>query len=185
MAAAGYTYGIEGVSKNSTAANFVINQGSDAKILIEVTDLSGNITVAAPLIGVQGALLQVDANIINLNGTVNVATLYAQSIFLKRLSVASAAATTVADFNTAYFLAAFPSGSYCYVEIGDGVGSSVSGYFQVGAAGALSALHQTQGALLAPVTAAALSIATSILTVTFTGKAATTNAIVRLTRCAV
>lgn len=190
MAAAGYTYGIEGVSKSSDAANFVINQGSDAKPLISADEIALEGVVAAsitaPLIGVEGALLQVDADIINLNGVVNVATLYAESIFLRGgVAIVGAAAAAVADFNTAYFLAAFPSGSYCYVEFGDGAGSSVTGFFSVGAAGALSALQQTQGALLAPVTAATLSIATSVLSVTFTGKVASTNGIVRITRCSV
>lgn len=187
---AGYTYGIEGVSKNSDAANFVINQGSDAKPLISGDEIAldgvVSASITAPLIGVEAAaLLQVDALVINLNGIVNAATLATDAIYLRAVSVAAAAPTALIDFSAARFQTAFPSGSYCYVEVGDGVGSSVTGFFQVGAGGTLSGLNQTQGALLAPVTAAALSIATSIVSVTFTGKAATTNAIVRLTRCSI
>lgn len=188
MASAGYTYGIEGVSKNSTAQNFVVNQGSDAQPIISADELTLQGVVAAsitaPLIGVEAAaLLQVDALVINLNGVVNAATLSTDAIYLRAVSVAAAAPTVCIDFSAERFTTAFPSGSYCYAEVGDGVGSSCSGFFVVGAGGTLSGLQQTQGALLAPVTAAALSIATSVLSVTFTGKAATTNAIVRLTRC--
>lgn len=190
MAAAGFTYGIEGVSKNSDAQNFVINQGSDAKPMISADEIAVEgavaVSITAPAVGIEApVLLQVDALVINLNGIVNAATLATDAIYLRAVAVASAATTACIDFSAARFTTAFPSGSYCYAEVGDGVGSSVSGYFQVGAGGTLSGLNQTQGALLAPVTAAALSIATSVLSVTFTGKAATTNAIVRLTRCTI
>ena len=189
MAAAGYTYGIEGVSKNSNAANFVINQGSDdnPRISADGITLQGAVALAigAPVIGVTAAaLLQVDALVINLNGVVNAATLTTDAIYLRGTATA-AAATALIDFSAARFTTAFPSGSYCYIEVGDGAGSNVTGYVEVGAGGVLSNLLQTQGALLAPVTAATLSIATSVLSVAFTGKAAPTQGSVRLTRCAI
>jgi len=180
MAAAGYTYGIEGVSKNSTAANFVINQGSDAKVLVEVTDPSGNISIAAPTIVLDGLTLATEMVVADLSA----GTLLTDAIYLRGAATA-AAVTAIFDFSVLRFQVAFPPGSYCSVEVGDGLGSNVSGYVEVGAGGVLSNLVQTQGALLAPVTAATLSIATSILSVAFTGKATPTQGAVRLTRCAI
>jgi len=154
MATAGYQYGIEGVSKSSTAQNFVINKGSDA----------------APII--TGA------------GSISSAALVADSIRLSGISIAAAAVTTLIDFSTARNLAAF-GGRYVWFQIGDGVGSSAIGYCLVGATGTLSDLHFTQGAVVAPVTAVAVSIATSILSVSFTGKAATTTGTFQVMACTV
>lgn len=180
MAAAGYTYGIEGVSKSSTAANFVINQGSDAKVLVEVLDPSGNISIAAPAIVLQGLTLATEI----VAGQLTVPDILTNSLYLRGVSVASAAAVTI-DFASASVLAGFPPGAYCYFECGDGAGSSVTGFLLVGVGSVLGAPVKNNGALVAPVTDVAVTVATSVLSISFTGKAASTNGYIRLTRCQV
>jgi len=151
----GYSYGIEGVSKNRSAQNFVINKGSDA----------------APVI--TGA------------GSISTASLSADSIRLAGIPLAGAATPQqLIDFSTARNLAAF-GGRYVWFQVGDGLGSSVMGYCFVSAAGVPGDLHSTQGAVLAPVTAVTASIGPTTLNVAFTGKVAATTGTFQITACTV
>lgn len=170
---AGYAYGIDTLSTGTNDANFVINQGTDADINVRARSILLN---SGTTLTLQGTSVVVPA------GTpLAVSSLAANSIYLRGVSVAAAAPASI-DLSNPVLQAAFPSGSIAFFEAGDGVGSSATGYVTVGAGGTLSALQQTQGALLAPVTAVVVSIATTVLSVSYTGKVATTTGYIRLTR---
>lgn len=106
------------------------------------------------------------------------------SIYLRGASFAAAAPSTI-DLSTTALRAAFPTESYVFFETGDGVGSSATGFFGIDASGNLAISSVTQGAVAAPVTAVAVSVATTNFSVSYTGQAATTTGYIRLTRCAI
>jgi hypothetical protein len=170
---AGYAYGIDALSRGTKTANFVLNQGSDDNI--NVRALSININSGTTLT-LQGTQVVVPA------GTpLAVSSLAANSIYLRGVSVAAAAPASI-DLSNPVLQAAFPSGAYCYFECGDGAGSSVTGFTLVGTSSVLGAPVKNNGALAAPVTDVAVTVATSVLSFSFTGKVATTNGYIRLTR---
>lgn len=122
-------------------------------------------------------------------GTINAAlmgtnSLLADSIYLRGASFAAAATSSI-DLSTPALRDAFPFGSYVFFETGDGVGSSATGFFGVDASGNLAISSITQGAVTAPVTGVSVSVATTIFSVAYAGKVATTTGYIRLTRCAI
>jgi hypothetical protein len=171
----GYNYGIDALSSGTSDANFVINQGTDRDVNVRAFSINLN---SGTTLTLQGTSVVVPA------GTpLNVISLSADSQRLGGINVGPTASTLI-DFSSARNLAAF-GGRYVWFQIGDGIGSSAMGYCLVGATGTLSDLHFTQGAVLAPVTAVVVSIATTILSVAFTGKAATTTGTFQIMACAV
>jgi hypothetical protein len=108
----------------------------------------------------------------------------ATSIYIRGATFAAAATTSI-DLSTNALRAAFPFGSYIFFETGDGVGSSATGFMGVGGDGTLSIASLTQGAILAPVTGVSVSVATTVISVAYAGKVATTTGYIRLTRCAI
>jgi hypothetical protein len=169
----GYAYGIDTLSAGTNDANFVVNQGTDLDINVRALSILLN---SGSTLTLQGTSVVVPA------GTpLAVATLAANSIYLRGISVAAAAPASI-DLSNPVLQAAFPSGSIAFFEAGDGVGSSATGYVSVGAGGTLSELHATQGAFLAPVTSVVVSIATTVLSVSYTNKVATTTGYIKLTR---
>jgi len=172
----GYAYGIDALSSGTSDANFVVNQGTDAAVNVRAQSIIIN---SGTTLTLQGTSVQIPA------GTpLSVANLSADSIRLIGISVAGAAAVTVMDFSTARNLAAF-GGRYVWFQAGDGAGSSGMGYCLVAANGTLSDLHFTQGALAAPVTAVSATIASTVLSVVFTDKVATTIGTFQVMACTV
>ena len=172
----GYNYGIDALSSGTSDANFVVNQGTDAAINVRAQSILLN---SGTTLTLQGTSVQVPA------GTpLAVANLSADNIRLAGVSVAAAAAATVIDCSSVRNLAAF-GGRYIWFQVGDGAGSSGMGYCSVAANGTLSDLHFTQGALAAPVTAVSATIATTVLSVVFTGKVATTVGTFQVMACTV
>jgi len=169
----GYAYGIDALSKGKEQANFVLNQGTNDNINVRALSIVIN---SGTTLTLQGTQVVVPA------GTpLAVSSLAANSIYLRGVPVAAAAPASI-DLSNPVLQAAFPSGSIAFFEAGDGVGSSATGYVTVGAGGTLSELHATQGAYLAPVTSVVVSIATTVLSVSYTNKVDTTTGYIRLTR---
>jgi len=177
---AGYSYGIDALSNGTNDANFVVNQGNDTNINVRAGSILLN---SGTTLTLQGTSVVVPAGTPLNVTTQNVTNLSADSIRLAGVSL-GAAATQLIDFSTARNLAAF-GGRYVWFEVGDGVGSSAIGYCLVAANGALSDLHFTQGAVLAPVTAVVVSIATSILSVAFTAKVGATLGTFQVMACTI
>jgi len=172
----GYHYGIDALSTGTNDANFVLNQGTDANINVRALSILLN---SGTTLTLQGTSVIVPA------GTpLNVASLQANSIYLRGISVAAAAPASI-DLSTTVLRGAFPVGAYVFFEAGDGAGSSATGYFSIDPDGNLSGLNQTQGAILAPVTNVVASVATTVLSISYTAKVATTTGYIKLTRCAV
>lgn len=179
---AGYSYGIDALSSGTSDANFVVNQGNDTNINVRAGSILLN---SGTTLTLQGTSVVVPAGTPLNVTTQSVTNLSADSIRLAGVSLAGVAtAQTLIDFSSARNLAAF-GGRYVWFEIGDGVGSSANGYCLVAANGALSDIHATQGAVVAPVTAVTVSIATSILSVAFTGKAAASIGTFQVMACTV
>lgn len=182
MAAAGFTYGIDALSSGTSDANFVVNQGTDAAINVRAQSILLN---SGTTLTLQGTSVQIPATTpVSIGSSISVPTISTDCIRLSGYSVAAAAVTTLIDFSTARNLAAF-NGRYVWFQVGDGVGSSAIGYCLVAPNGQLSDLHFTQGAVVAPVTAVVVSIATTILSVSFTGKATTTLGTFQVMGCTV
>jgi hypothetical protein len=178
----GYNYGIDALSSGTNDANFVVNQGDDTDINVRARSILLN---SGTTLTLQGTSVVVPAGTPLNVTTQSVTNLAADSIRLAGVSLAGVAtAQTLIDFSTARNLAAF-GGRYVWFQIGDGVGSSAIGYFLVAANGALSDLHFTQGAVVAPVSAVVISIATTILSVAFTGKAAASIGTFQIMACTV
>lgn len=111
-------------------------------------------------------------------------TINAYSIYLRGASFVGATPTNL-DFVVSSVASGFPVGSYVFFESGDGVGSFVSGFFNVGAGGNLQNLLGVTATVTAPVTAATVTFLGSILQIGWTGKVLTTSGYIRLTRCAI
>jgi len=179
---AGYSYGIDALSSGTSDANFVVNQGTDADINVRALSILLN---SGTTLTLQGTSVVIPAATpLTVASSLTVPAILTNSIYLRGVSVAAAAAVSI-DFAAAAVLAGFPPGAYCYFECGDGAGSSVTGFTLVGASSVLGAPVKNNGALVAPVTDVAVTVATSVLSFSFTGKAATTNGYIRLTRCQV
>jgi hypothetical protein len=176
----GYAYGIDALSKGKEQANFVVNQGTDTNINVRAESILLN---SGTTLTLQGTSVVVPAGTPLNVTTQSVTNLAADSIRLAGIDV-GAAATPLLDFSTARNLAAF-GGRYVWFQIGDGIGSSAIGYCLVAANGQLSNLHFTQGALTAPVTAVSATVASTVLSVVFTGKTATTLGTFQVMACTV
>ena len=158
---AGYTYGIEGVSKNSTAQNFVINKGSDAAPVISGTSA---LFLSAPGVSITGSSLLA-------------------SITSKGIDFPGAAtATVVYDFAAAAGAAAFPVTSVVYVDLHDGLGVLASCALSVGAGNVPAIGSQSAAFSEAGVTAATFSVVGTTLELAITGKTVGSTGTVRLCR---
>lgn len=131
---------------------------------------------------------QINADVVTAGALISVElttnTALAGSIYLRGASFAADATVSI-DLSTAALQAAFPPESYVFFETGDGVGSSATGFFGVDASGNLAISSLTQGAVTAPVTGVSVSVATTVFSVAYAGKVATTTGYIRLTRCSI
>jgi hypothetical protein len=178
----GWNYGIDAVTKGTNESNFVVNQGTDRDVNVRAYSMA---LTSGTTLTLTGSAINIPSpvSVTSLNAPVlTTANLASQSSRLAGVSFAAAAVTPVFDFSSARNIAAF-GGRYCQFQIGDGAGSSTFGYVLVSATGQLSDLVHTTSGVTAPVTAVAVTIATSILSVSFTGKTATTGGSVFLTSC--
>lgn len=180
MASAGYSYGIDGLSKGTSDANFVLNQGTNRDVNVRAFSI---LIDSGTSLTLKGTSLAVPSTTpVTVSSSITTPAIIADSIRFGPVSVVGAGGVTIMDFSTTRNLAAFKN-SYVFFQVGDGQGSSGFGSCFVGPTGTLSSLVFTQGSLLAPVTAVSATIATTVLTVVFTDKVATSTGLWQVTSC--
>ena len=176
----GFAYGIDSLSKGKSDANFVVNQGTNRDVNVRAFSIAIDSGTTLTLKGT-GITIPA-ATPLTSGSSITTPAIIADSIRFGPVSVVGAGGVTIMDFSTARNLLAFKN-SYVFFQVGDGVGSSGFGSCFVGPTGTLSNLVFTQGSLLAPVTAVSCTIATTVLTVVFTGKVATSTGLWQVTSC--